>query len=156
MTDDRTRFVLPAAISIAILAVSTASIFIRFAQSEATPSIVIAALRLTFASLLLTPIVLTRHADDVRKFTGTQLLFGALSGVFLAIHFATWITSLEYTSVASSAVFVSTGPLWVALLSPMLLNERLTRFAMSGMGLALAGGVIIGLSDGCGWNGGLT
>src|SRR3990172_485538 len=71
MTDDRTRFVLPAAISIAILAVSTASIFIRFAQSEATPSIVIAALRLTFASLLLTPIVLTRHADDVRNFTGT-------------------------------------------------------------------------------------
>ena len=42
-----------------------------------------------------------------------------LSGLFLAVHFATWISSLEYTSVASSVVFVSTSPLWVALLAPV-------------------------------------
>ena len=49
------------ALFIAILAVSTASIFIRFAQTEA-PSLVIAALRLTFASLALAPIALTRQS----------------------------------------------------------------------------------------------
>ncbi len=71
------------------------------------------------------------------------------SGLFLAVHFATWISSLEYTSVASSVVFVATGPLWVALLSPMLLNEKLTCAAIVGLALALLGGTVIGLSDAC-------
>ncbi len=53
------------------------------------------------------------------------------------------------TSVASSVVFVSTAPLWVALLSPILLNERLTHAAIVGLTLALVGGTVIGLSDAC-------
>ena len=98
------------ALFIAILAVSTASIFIRFAQTDA-PSLMIAALRLTFASLALAPIALTRHRAELRSLSRNELLLGLLSGLFLAIHFATWISSLEYTTVASSVVFVSTGPL---------------------------------------------
>jgi drug/metabolite transporter (DMT)-like permease len=54
--------------------------------------------------------------------------------------------------VASSAVFVSTGPLWVALLAPLLLKEHLTKTAVIGLGLSLAGGAIIGLSDACVWD----
>jgi drug/metabolite transporter (DMT)-like permease len=139
----------------AILAVSTASIFIRYAQREA-PSLVIAALRLTFATLLLAPIALTRHRDELRALTRRELFLGLLAGFFLAIHFATWISSLEFTTVASSVVFVSTGPLWVALLSPMLLNERLARTAIIGLAMALLGGTVIGLSDMCSWDHGLT
>jgi drug/metabolite transporter (DMT)-like permease len=157
MTDSRARLVLPFAIIIAILAVSTGSIFIRFAQDDGVPSFVIAALRLTFATLILAPVALTKHREEIKRFTRDAILLGALSGVFLAIHFATWISSLEYTSVASSVVFVSTGPLWVALLSPMLLKEHLARTAIIGLGLALLGGIIIGMSDACVWNrGGLT
>ncbi|MDO8753483.1 MAG: DMT family transporter, partial [Anaerolineales bacterium] len=78
------------------------------------------------------------------------------SGIFLAVHFATWISSLEYTSVASSVVFVSTGPLWVALLSPMLLKETLARTAILGLALSIVGGASIGLSDACVWDGGLS
>ena len=148
MNDERARFWLPFSLLAAILAVSTASIFIRFAQREA-PSLVIAALRLTFASLALAPVALTRHREALRKLTRAELLLGLLSGVFLAVHFATWISSLEYTSVASSVVLVSTGPLWVALLSPIFLKEPLTRPVLIGMGLALAGGAIIGLGDSC-------
>src|SRR5919198_761906 len=135
----------------AILAVSTSSIFIRFAQKDA-PSLVIAALRLTFASLMLAPIALARHRDELRTLTRRDLSLGLASGLFLAIHFGTWISSLEYTTVASSVVFVSTGPLWVALLSPLLLNERLRRTAIVGLALAFIGGVIVGLSDACAWN----
>jgi len=148
LEDDRARITLPFAIIFAILAVSTASIFIRFAQREA-PSLVIAALRLTFASLILAPIAITRHRDELRKLTRRDLLLGLLSGVFLAVHFATWISSLEYTSIASSVVLVSTGPLWVALLSPIFLKEPLTRPVLIGMLFALLGGTIIGLSDSC-------
>ncbi len=156
MTNDRNRLILPLAIGLAILAISTSSIFIRLAQAEGVPSIVIAALRLTFATLLLAPITLTKYIDEVKNFSRKEIALGALAGLFLGVHFATWITSLEFTKVASSAVFVSTGPLWVALLSPMLLNERLSRAAIIGLGLTLAGGAVIGLSDACVWDGGLT
>jgi drug/metabolite transporter (DMT)-like permease len=110
LTEDRPHIVLPFAIISAILAVSTASIFIRFAQREA-PSLVIAALRLTLASLILAPVALIRYRNELRMLTRADLLLGLLSGAFLAVHFATWISSLEYTSVASSVVLVSTGPL---------------------------------------------
>jgi len=155
MTKERARFILPFALFIAILAVSTSSIFIRFAQTDA-PSLAIAALRLTFASLALAPIGLTRRHSELRALTRRELLLGLLSGMFLAAHFATWISSLEYTTVASSVVFVSTGPLWVALLSPFFLREPLTRPVVIGMSLALVGGIVIGLSDACSWNNGVV
>jgi len=154
MVEPRSRLLLPFGLVVAILAVSTASILIRFAQADA-PSLVIAALRLTFATLMLAPLALTRHRAELRQLTRNEITLGVISGLFLTAHFATWITSLEYTTVASSAVFVSTGPLWVALLSPMLLNERLTRTAIIGLVLALAGGVVVGLSDACVFQNGL-
>jgi len=132
----------------AILAVSTASLLIRFAQRE-VPSLVIAALRLMFATAMLAPVALTRRRAELRALTRRDWTLGLVSGIFLAIHFATWISSLEYTSVASSVVFVATGPLWVALLSPLLLNERLTQLAGVGLVLAFLGGALIGLSDAC-------
>ncbi|MDD2921428.1 MAG: DMT family transporter [Anaerolineales bacterium] len=157
MTETRARLFLHFAIIIAILAVSTGSIFIRFAQNDGMPSFVIAALRLTFATLLLAPITLTKHREEIKRMTPNTIALGVFSGLFLAVHFATWISSLEYTSVASSVVFVSTGPLWVALLAPMLLKEHLARTAIVGLGLALIGGTIIGLSDACAWtHGALT
>src|SRR5215203_3474181 len=146
MSEQRARAILPFALITAILAVSTSSIFIRFAQADA-PSLVIAALRLTFATLLLAPVAITRHRAELMSLTRNEVLLGVISGIFLAAHFATWISSLEYTTVASSVVFVSTGPLWVALLSPMLLNEKLTRAAVVGLAIAIIGGTVIGLSE---------
>ena len=154
MSDQGHRFSLPIALVAAILAVSTSSIFIRFAQEEA-PSLVIAALRLTFATLLLAPIAWFWHQEELKSLTSREIWLGIFAGLFLAVHFATWISSLEYTTVASSVVFVSTGPLWVALLSPVFLNERLTRAAVAGLLVAITGGILIGLSDACSWNAGL-
>ncbi|MBA4380747.1 MAG: EamA family transporter, partial [Anaerolinea sp.] len=154
MNEQRSRLILPFAILGAILAVSTASIFIRFAQQNA-PSLVIAAFRLTFASLIIAPVALTRHRAELRSLTRRELSLGLLSGIFLALHFATWISSLEYTTVASSVVLVSTSPLWVALLAPLFLREQLTRSVLIGMTLALIGGMIIALSDSCTWQNGL-
>jgi drug/metabolite transporter (DMT)-like permease len=142
-------------LAVAILAVSTASIFIRFAQQEA-PSLVIAALRISFAILALAPLALSRHRAELLALSRRDLALALLSGLFLAVHFATWITSLEYTTVASSVIFVSTGPLWVALVSPLFLNEHLSRAALIGLALALIGGAIVALSDACAWNGGLV
>lgn len=138
------------AIGFGILAVSTASVFIRYAQAHA-PSLVIAAYRLTLAAIVLAPIAFLRHREELRALGRSEIILALLSGFFLALHFATWITSLEYTTVASSVVFVTTTPLWVALLSPFILKEPLTRPILIGMALALAGGIVVGLSDSCRW-----
>jgi drug/metabolite transporter (DMT)-like permease len=135
-----------------ILAVSTASIFIRSAQ-QYVPSLVIAAYRLSIASLVLAPIALTRRRTELAAQSGKARWLALLSGLFLALHFATWISSLEYTTVASSVVLVSTVPIWVALLSPFTIKEPITRYVWIGMGLTLFGGITIALSDTCIWSG---
>lgn len=130
-----------------ITAASTAAIFIRYAQQAGAPSLVIAAFRLSIATLVLTPIALTRRRAELAGLTQRELGLALLSGFFLSLHFATWISSLEYTTVASSVVLVTTTPLWVALLSPFTLRESITRAGVVGILVALVGGVVIGLSD---------
>jgi drug/metabolite transporter (DMT)-like permease len=133
-------------IGLGIVVVSTASIAIRYAQGYA-PSIVIAAWRLSVASLVVLPFLLGRERQGLRRLAGREIALALASGVFLALHFATWITSLEHTTVANSVVLVSTMPLFVALLAPVTLKEPLTRAVTLGLALALVGGVVIALSD---------
>jgi drug/metabolite transporter (DMT)-like permease len=149
------RLVLTLGLIGGILAVSTASILIKYAQ-ESVPSLVIAAYRLTIASLVLAPVAVTRGGGELRALSRPDLRLALLSGVFLALHFASWISSLEFTSVASSVVLVTTTPLWVAALSPLVLKERISGAIVVGMLLALAGGILVGVSDSCSWNGGLS
>lgn len=141
-----TAFWVSGAIFAGIIAVSTASIFIRFAQEHA-PSLVIAAFRLTIAALVLSPVVLARHRKELVGLSSREIGLGLGSGVFLALHFATWISSLEYTTVAGSVVLVSTIPLWVAIVSPLVLKERVVRQVWIGMIIAMAGGIVVALGQ---------
>ncbi len=127
-----------------IVAVSFASIFIRLAEA---PSLVIAACRLTIASLILAPAALIRAKEELRTLTRGDLQLALLSGLFLGLHFATWISSLEYTSVASSVVFVSTSPIFVGLASHSLLKERVSPQMFLGIAVSMLGGMIIGYGD---------
>jgi drug/metabolite transporter (DMT)-like permease len=131
---------------LSVLAASTGAIFIRFAQREA-PSLVIAAYRLGIGTLVLAPIALLRYRHILRRFQRQEWLLAILSGVFLALHFASWITSLEYTTVASSVVLVSMSPLLVALLSTFLLREPLRKAAWIGLVIAILGSVLIAFSQ---------
>jgi drug/metabolite transporter (DMT)-like permease len=141
------------AISGAILAVSTASIFIRFAQREGTPSIVIASFRMFFAALIMLPFALIRSRLEIKTLSKRQWILISLSGLLLALHFASWISSLEYTSIASSVVIVTTAPLWVALASPLFLKERIRRGVVFGLLVALVGGIIVGVNRACQFDG---
>lgn len=139
-------------LAVGIFAASTAAIFIRYAQSEAD-SLVIAAFRLSLATLLILPIALVRHRHELAGLHRNELGLALLSGFFLALHFATWISSLRYTTVANSVVLVSTTPLWVALLGSFTLREHLGQRVWLGLGMALVGGVVVGVSDACAMQG---
>jgi drug/metabolite transporter (DMT)-like permease len=132
--------------AVGTLTVSTAAIAIRYAQKDA-PSLSIAAWRLTLASLLLAPIALSRHRDELAQLTRSELARATIAGFLLAVHFAAWIRSLELTSVAASVVLVSTNPLFVGLLSPFFLREAVTRTMLGGILVAVAGSGVIALGD---------
>ncbi len=143
------RLPIGAVLAFAILAAAFSSIFIRFAQSEAS-SLVIAAYRLAIASLLLSPILVFRYRGEVRALSRSDSRLSLVAGLFLALHLGTWITSLEYTSVASSVVLVQTTPLMVAALSPLLLGERIGRNLFMGLLIATLGSLTVAISDVCG------
>ena len=122
-----------------VLVVSTASILIRLAQAEGVPSLTIAAVRLGLAALVLVPLAALRSHRELSALSRRDVLLAMGSGALLAVHFWSWIASLEYTSVASSTVLVTTNPLWVGLASLVLLRERLQALALVGIGLSLVG-----------------
>lgn len=132
-----------AALPIGLIAVSFASTLVRLSQGEGAPSLVIAMWRVVFAALALTPLVLARHRATLAALKGWQVALAALSGVFLALHFATWITSLEYVSVLTSVTLVTTNSLIVAVATPFLLRERLSRVTLFAIVIAFCGGLII-------------
>ncbi|GAB4381450.1 MAG: DMT family transporter [Elainellaceae cyanobacterium] len=134
-------------LAVGILSASTAAIFIRLAFAAVPDqtvgfSLVLAASRLTLASLLLLP---TWRNFRSQHFQPYALYFSAIAGVFLALHFATWITSLAYTSIAASATLVTTNPVWVALISWIWFRERPSLTTMAGIAIALSGGILIAL-----------
>lgn len=139
-------------LGIGILAVSTASIFIRYAQQMA-PSLAIGAFRLLIAAAILAPFALSRKMPEIKEFDRKKWLLSILAGAFLAFHFAAWITSLEYTSVASSVVLVTTAPLWVAIFSPIVLKEKISFLTVVGIIVALIGSLIVTAGNFCQFSG---
>lgn len=130
-----------------VLGISSGSILVRLAQGEEMPSLVIAAWRMIMASAILMPLVLSKKQHELRQISSSGWGLALLSGFMLALHFASWITSLAYTSVASSTVLVTTSPLWVGLTAPFLLHEKLTRGVKIGILLAMLGSILIGVAD---------
>lgn len=134
------------AVFVGVAAVSTSAVIIKGAIGEGVPALVIAAFRLTLATLLLTPLTLSRHRHALRSLRPRDWMLMATSGGFLALHFATWISSLELTTVLISTVLVSTTPLWVSALEVLFLKARLNRWVILGIIECLVGGIAIGLT----------
>lgn len=134
-------------LAVAVAAISFAAIFIRLAQAEGMPSLTIAVWRLTFASAVLLPYAWRTRREEITHLTAKEVGLLAAAGTFLGLHFVTWITSLGHTSVASSVVLVTTGPVFVALGSWILLRERPGSRTAVGIGLALVGSVVISWAD---------
>jgi drug/metabolite transporter (DMT)-like permease len=145
--DQSPRFSPLLVLFIGVLTISSGSILVRLAQGEDMPSLVIAAWRLTLASLVLLPLALRYRRSELQQMTRSAWGLAVLSGFMLALHFASWISSLAYTSVASSTVLVTTSPLWVGLTAPFLLGEPLSKALKIGIPLAMLGSVLIGVAD---------
>lgn len=116
---------------------------IRFAQEDA-PSLVIAAGRLSLATLLLLPWAAQR-TGELRRLGLDRGRLVLLSGFMLGLHFAAYISAVRYTSIAAATVLATSTPVWVGLASPIILREPLHRAQRIGILLAVGGSVLIGL-----------
>ncbi len=139
-----------AAIVLAIVSVSFASIFITWSTS---PPITIALYRLAFATAILAVVLAARKVAGKEAATARlprkDLLLMAGIGAILATHFALWIASLKVQgeTVAASVVLVTSHPLLVGLLSHFVLKERLNKWMALGIALGFGGVVGIALAD---------
>lgn len=133
-----------------VAAVSFSSVLVRLATDAGAPALAIAFYRCAFAAAILLPIALVRHRAQLSALPRGRWWVLIGSGAALAAHFATWIPSISLTTIAASAVLVQTTPIWVALLGRFL-GERPTRAALLGVGVALAGTLVI---SGGGFEGG--
>lgn len=132
-----------------VMAVSAAAIFIRLCQETAGLreigfSLFIAAARLIVAATILLP---TYPNLTKIRVTRSAYYYATAAGVCLALHFATWISSLAFTSIAASTTLVTTNPLWVALIAWLWWQERPKRTRMLGIILSILGAIVIALSD---------
>jgi drug/metabolite transporter (DMT)-like permease len=127
---------------IGIIAVSTASIFIKLCDA---PVLVIATYRMMLASLMLAPFAC--YKKTWRGWEEDKIGWFLLSGLFLSLHFAFWIASLKYTSVASSVVLVTTHPIFVGIGGWFFLKERVGLNLIFGIALSVLGSGLISYGD---------
>ncbi|MHB1043499.1 MAG: DMT family transporter [Eubacteriales bacterium] len=133
------------AIILAVIATAFSSIFVKLATA---PPLAIAFYRLTFTVLILAPLALNAAGRrDLKEISRRDLAMAALAGALLAVHFTVWITSLQYTSVASSTVLVTMQPLFVVSGGYFFFKEKLSLRGLAGAAITLTGSVIVGISD---------
>jgi drug/metabolite transporter (DMT)-like permease len=131
------------ALAFSVLCLSSSSIMIRLCSA---PVLVIAFYRLLFTAALAA--ALCRIAGEpawTRQ--RAPLPFVVSAGVFLALHFVFWFSSLAYTSVSSSVLFTNQQVIFVLLFSVFFLKEKLSLPAISGIFLAVAGCVAVAGGD---------
>ncbi|CAB1064168.1 Permease of the drug/metabolite transporter (DMT) superfamily [Olavius sp. associated proteobacterium Delta 1] len=127
-----------------IIGVSTGAIFARLADA---PALVTAAYRVGLAALILVPLAGWKARDELRLLSSRDIKLAMLAGLFLAMHFASWISSLDYTAIANSVVLVNTIPLWVGLLTPLVTGDRIQKPTVISIGLSVFGAAVIGFGD---------
>ena len=130
-----------ALLALGVVVVSFAAPLIRLA--EEAPPLAIAMYRNVFATAVLLPLALFRHADELLALRRRDVVALAGAGVLLAVHFGSWVPSVTLTTVAASTVLVSTQPLWSAALARVFLRERVRRGVAVGIAIAFAGAVLI-------------
>jgi drug/metabolite transporter (DMT)-like permease len=133
-----------AVVGLGVAAVSMAAPLIKVA---AAPPLSIAAYRLVLAGIPALALALLTRRSELRGLGSADRRMLLLAGLCLAGHFATWVSSIKYVSVASSTALVTTSPLFVAAFALLFRGERTTRRMAVAIAACTCGGLIIGSAD---------
>ena len=128
------------ALLIGMFAISTSAILIRHSNSE---PLVIGSYRQAFATLIFLPFILKDRGEEIRSQSYFTLLEMILTGILLGAHFSFFITSVKETSVAASVLLATCHVVYVAVLGRIFFGEILSKKAIIGTSIALAGILIL-------------
>src|SRR3954470_747483 len=128
---------------VGILAVSTSG---PLMAATVAPALAIAFWRNGRATAVLVPWTLARHRAELQGMRGRERRLAVVAGGFLALHFATWVPSLTFTTVASATALVSTQPVWAALLARRA-GARIAPLAWLGIAIAVLGAAVLTGAD---------
>ncbi|HPI72178.1 MAG TPA: DMT family transporter [bacterium] len=131
-------------LAVGLCSISVSSVLIKLCDA---PALVIASYRLTLAALFYGFLAFSRTRRPYRGISDAQARWAVFSGLFLSLHFIAWISSLEFTSVASSVVLVQTAPVLVAIGSFLFFQEKGAPLLFAGIVLCLAGSLFISHHD---------
>lgn len=123
-----------------VLFISFGSIFIRLSSA---PALTIAFYRMFFSVLLLLPFMKKKDVQELKNINKRALSLCIFSGFFLALHFATWITSLSYTTVASSTVLVSMHPIIILIIKWLYYKKKIHFKIAIGVFVTFIGSAVI-------------
>jgi len=126
-------------LAVAVVAVSLSGPLMAYAV---VPPLAIAFWRNAFATVALAPTALSTHREGLTALRGRRLGLVLASGLALAVHFATWVTSLTLTSVASATAIVCLQLVWIVAWQ-LLRGQRYARTVVLGLVLALAGVLVV-------------
>lgn len=125
-------------LALGVGAASVSAILVRYA--DAADPLAMAFWRCFAGGAALLPFAI----GGLRRGGRAALPAPVVAGVFLALHFATWMTSVNLTTVAASVLLVSTTPVFVAIAAFVLFKERLPAAAWTGILLATGGAAAVG------------
>jgi drug/metabolite transporter (DMT)-like permease len=128
-----------ALMAVGVAAVSTSAPLIA---ATAAPALAIAFWRNGFATVAIAPFAFARHRAELTSMNRREWKLMIAAGVFLALHFGTWVPSLRYTSVASSTALVAMQPVWTLLVASRL-GQHVPRRAWYGVAVAFCGVVVL-------------
>ena len=131
----------------AVLCSSSSSTFVRFSTC---PSLVLAAWRKTFVTLLLLPVVLGNpsYRVELKSLHRSQVIRCIISGCFLAVHFWTYFLSVHNTTITAAHVLVNLEVLFVAAFMFLSGKERYSRRSIAGIFIAIFGGIVVAYTQG--------
>jgi drug/metabolite transporter (DMT)-like permease len=127
----------------AVVAVAFSSIFITKLEQAGVRPVIVAFYRMALATVFLLPASIKLRRAEIAGLSKRDVLLLILSGFFLALHFLSWITSLQYIPIAASVMLVASHPLFVVVASHFLLGESPTRRSLVGIAIGLAGTALI-------------
>ncbi len=122
---------------------SLSSIIIRFSTA---PALVISSYRMLFTCIMLLPLII-KNRNDFAELNKKSILLCLISGIFLALHYATWISSIKLTTIANSTILVSCSPIFVSLANYLFIKEKISKKMIVSIFISLSGTIIIALGS---------
>ncbi|MEM2900434.1 MAG: DMT family transporter, partial [Thermoplasmata archaeon] len=130
---------------VSLFAMATAGLAIKLSDA---PALAIAFWRLFLTSLILLPFAAYDKFEELRNLSRRDIGILTIIGLAYAVHFSFWITSLKYTTVATSIILVDAHPIFVALGGRYFYDEKISKYGTFGIVLAFSGIATIGLGQG--------